>query len=140
MTVSIRRDGDIAIVTVDNPPVNALSQAVRQGLWDAVAALDAQPGVRGVVLACAGRTFIAGADVREFGQAAQPPHLPDVVARIESATKPWCAAIHGSALGGGLEVAMVAAGGSRMPRPDRACPRSRWASSPAPAGRSAPRV
>lgn len=104
--VSIARDGDIAIVTVNNPPVNALGQAVRQGLWDAVATLDADDSLRAVVLTCAGRTFIAGADVREFGKPPVEPHLPDVVARIEGAAKPWCAAIHGSALGGGFEVAM----------------------------------
>jgi len=106
MTVTIARQGEIAIVTVDNPPVNALSQALRQGLWDAVDTLDADPQVAAVVLACAGRTFIAGADVTEFGKPPQPPHLPDLVDRIEAAQKPWVAAIHGSALGGGFEVAM----------------------------------
>ncbi|WP_374833454.1 3-hydroxyacyl-CoA dehydrogenase NAD-binding domain-containing protein [Paenochrobactrum pullorum] len=106
MSVTIARDENIAIVTVDNPPVNALGQALRQGLWDAVEALDQDPQVEAVVLICAGRTFIAGADVREFGLSPQPPHLPDVVAKIENAQKPWIAAIHGSALGGGLEVAL----------------------------------
>lgn len=106
MSVTITRDENIAIVKVDNPPVNALGQALRQGLWDAVATLDQDPQVEAVVLICAGRTFIAGADVREFGLPPQPPHLPDVVAKIENAQKPWVAAIHGSALGGGLEVAL----------------------------------
>lgn len=106
MTVIIAREGAIAVVTVDNPPVNALSQALRQTLIEAVAALDADATVRAVVLLCAGRTFIAGADVSEFGKPPQPPHLPDVVASIEGAGKPWVAAIHGSALGGGLEVAL----------------------------------
>ncbi|MEF9602469.1 enoyl-CoA hydratase-related protein, partial [Paracoccus sp. PXZ] len=82
MTVTIARQGEIATVTVDNPPVNALSQALRQGLWDAVATLDADPQVAAVVLVCAGRTFIAGADVAEFGKPPQPPHLPDLVDRI----------------------------------------------------------
>lgn len=104
--LSLAREGAIAVVTVDNPPVNALSQALRQGLWDAVATLDADDGVRAVVLVCAGRTFIAGADVTEFGKPPQEPHLPDLVDRIEGAAKPWVAAIHGSALGGGFEVAM----------------------------------
>ena len=104
--VTIAHEGPIAIVTVDNPPVNALSQAVRQGLWDAVTTLDGDAGVTAVVLRCAGRTFIAGADVREFGKTPEPPHLPDLVAHIEAARKPWIAAIHGSALGGGLEVAL----------------------------------
>ena len=69
--------------------------------------LDADEAVDAVVLICAGRTFIAGADVTEFGKPPVPPHLPDVVARIESARKPWVAAIHGSALGGGFEVALA---------------------------------
>ncbi len=93
MTVAtITRDGDIAVVTVDNPPVNALGQALRQALWDAVETLDADPAVRAVVLICAGRTFIAGADVTEFGKPPVPPHLPDLVDRLEQATKPWIAA------------------------------------------------
>ena len=104
--VSIDRDGDIGVVIVDNPPVNALGQVLRQGLWDAVGTLDADPSIRAVVLICAGRTFIAGADVTEFGKPPVPPHLPDLVDRLEQATKPWIAAIHGSALGGGFEVAM----------------------------------
>lgn len=106
MTVSIDRDREVAIVTVDNPPVNALGQALRQALWDAVGTLDADATVRAVVLICAGRTFIAGADVTEFGKPPVPPHLPDLVDRLERAAKPWIAAIHGSALGGGFEVAM----------------------------------
>ncbi len=106
MTVTIAREGSIAVVTVDNPPVNALSQALRQALVEAVSELDADATVKAVVLICAGRTFIAGADVSEFGKPPQPPHLPDVVAAIEGTKKPWIAAIHGSALGGGLEVAL----------------------------------
>ena len=82
MTVSIQREGEIAIVTVDNPPVNALGQALRQSLWDAVGTLDADASVRAVVLICAGRTFIAGADVTEFGKPPVPPHLPDLVDRL----------------------------------------------------------
>jgi 3-hydroxyacyl-CoA dehydrogenase len=104
--ISIDRDGEVAVVTLDNPPVNALGQALRQGLWEAVGTLDADPSVRAVVLICAGRTFIAGADVTEFGRPPVPPHLPDLVDRLEQARKPWVAAIHGSALGGGFEVAM----------------------------------
>ncbi|HEV7306993.1 3-hydroxyacyl-CoA dehydrogenase NAD-binding domain-containing protein [Ensifer sp.] len=106
MIVAITRENAVAVVTIDNPPVNALSQAVRQGLVDAVLELDADSAVTAVVLICAGRTFIAGADVSEFGKPPLPPHLPDVVATIEGAKKPWVAAMHGSALGGGLEVAL----------------------------------
>ncbi|WP_151719649.1 3-hydroxyacyl-CoA dehydrogenase NAD-binding domain-containing protein [Gemmobacter serpentinus] len=104
--VTITRMGAIAIVTVDNPPVNALGLALRQGLWEAVDTLDADPDIAAAILICAGRTFIAGADVTEFGKPPVAPHLPDLVAHIEAAAKPWIAAIHGSALGGGLEIAM----------------------------------
>jgi len=106
MTVTVAREGAIAVVTIDNPPVNAASHAVRAGLLEAIRACDADPDVRAVVLTCAGRTFVAGADVKEFGQPPHPPILPDVVDAIEMAAKPWVAAIHGTALGGGLEIAM----------------------------------
>lgn len=106
MSVTISREGAIALVTVDNPPVNALGQPVRQGLFDAAEELDADPAISAIVLSCAGRTFMAGADVKEFGKPPLPPHLPDLVARIEASEKPWIAAIHGSALGGGFEVAL----------------------------------
>ncbi|MGX8013630.1 3-hydroxyacyl-CoA dehydrogenase NAD-binding domain-containing protein [Mesorhizobium sp. ORM8.1] len=107
MAVNVQKRSDgRAVVSVDNAPVNALSQAVREGLWAAAEALDADPDVTSVVLICAGRTFIAGADIAEFDTPPQPPHLPDMVARLERAAKPWVAAVHGSALGGGLEVAL----------------------------------
>ena len=107
MVVSRSTQADIAIITIDNPPVNATSQAVRQELLDALAQSEADDAVRAVVLHCAGRGFIAGADVREFGVPPVAPHLPDVLIAIERASKPWIAAIHGAALGGGLETAMV---------------------------------
>jgi 3-hydroxyacyl-CoA dehydrogenase len=106
MTVRFERHGRVALVTIDNPPVNALSQAVRQALIEAAEALDTDATVDAVVLTGAGRTFIAGADVNEFDMPPVPPHLPDVIARIEGAKKPWIAAINGAALGGGLEVAL----------------------------------
>lgn len=121
--VSIARDGGIAVVTLDNPPVNALSHAARRGLWDATQALDADASVDAVVLITAGRTFIAGADISEFGKPPQEPHLPDLVGRLERAGKPWIAAIHGAALGGGLEIALgcsyrIAAAGARLGLPE----------------------
>ncbi|WHA43341.1 3-hydroxyacyl-CoA dehydrogenase NAD-binding domain-containing protein [Agrobacterium larrymoorei] len=106
MTITTSREGAVAIVTIDNPPVNALSQGLRQALIETVRDLDGDAALDAVVLICAGRTFIAGADVSEFDKPPQPPHLPDVVDAIENAKKPWIAAIHGSALGGGLEIAL----------------------------------
>ncbi|MCR9123976.1 MAG: 3-hydroxyacyl-CoA dehydrogenase NAD-binding domain-containing protein [Phyllobacteriaceae bacterium] len=107
MAITLERDGDCAVVIIDNPPVNAASHAVRQGLMDAVTTCDADPAISAVILRCAGRTFVAGADIRELGQPPKEPHLPDVVSAIETADTPWIAAIHGTALGGGLELAMA---------------------------------
>ena len=99
------RDG-VALITVDNPPVNALSNAVRVGLSRSIGEAGADPAVQAIVIHCSGRTFIAGADIREFDKPMQEPFLPDVVALIEACEKPVIAAIHGTGLGGGLEVAM----------------------------------
>ncbi|SJZ92337.1 3-hydroxyacyl-CoA dehydrogenase NAD-binding domain-containing protein [Consotaella salsifontis] len=123
MAVTLEKDGSIAVVTVDSPPVNALSRDLRQELIDAAEAADADPDIEAVVLMGAGRAFIAGADVSEFDRLPEPPHLPDVVARIETAKKPWIAAIHGAALGGGMEVALgcrfrIAAPGTRLGFPE----------------------
>ena len=97
----------IAVLTLDSPPVNALSATVRAGIRDGVAQASADPAVQGIVLICAGKTFIAGADITEFGKPPVGPALQEVQALIEDAPKPVVAAIHGTALGGGLEVALV---------------------------------
>jgi len=105
--VKLERHDVIAVITVDSPPVNALSAAVRRGIFDSVKAAAADPQVQAIVLTCAGRTFIAGADITEFGKPPQSPGLNDVIAEIENCGKPVIAAIHGTALGGGLEVALA---------------------------------
>lgn len=97
---------NIGVITVDSPPVNALSQAVREGILDAVRQADGDE-TDAVVLRCAGRTFIAGADITEFGKPSKEPALPDVLSAIENARKPVIAAIHGTALGGGFETALA---------------------------------
>ncbi|WP_031554010.1 3-hydroxyacyl-CoA dehydrogenase NAD-binding domain-containing protein [Parvularcula oceani] len=104
--VSTRREGEILIVISDNPPVNALGHAVRKGLADAIGEASRDEGIKAVVIRCEGRTFFAGADITEFGKPLQEPGLPQVVDMIEKSAKPVVAAIHGTALGGGLEVAL----------------------------------
>jgi 3-hydroxyacyl-CoA dehydrogenase len=105
--ISTRKHGDVLIVLSNNPPVNALSTPVRQGLVDAIAEAEADEGVNAVVIACEGQTFFAGADITEFGKPPQMPWLPTIVDTIENCSKPVVAAIHGTALGGGLEVALA---------------------------------
>ncbi|MCK0126579.1 3-hydroxyacyl-CoA dehydrogenase NAD-binding domain-containing protein [Gelidibacter sp. F2691] len=107
MTVRLTRSGTVAIATIDNPPVNAASHAVRQGLWNILAECENDPTVQTVVLTCAGGSFVAGADIREFGKVPVTPVLPELLRAIEAAKKPWVAAMHGTALGGGLELAMA---------------------------------
>ena len=107
--VTLTRHDDVAVITVDNPPVNALSQPVRQGLVDAVSQLQGDDDLKAAVLICAGRTFIAGADIKEFGQPPKEPFLPDVVLILGRSVKPVVAAMHGTVLGGGFDESEVAA-------------------------------
>ncbi|MER9654505.1 3-hydroxyacyl-CoA dehydrogenase NAD-binding domain-containing protein [Mesorhizobium sp. M0152] len=121
--LKLSRDGDVAIVTIDNPPVNALSFHVREPLMQAVVSLRDDVSVAAIVIACAGRTFVAGADITEFGKPVQQPDLRAVVAMLETIAKPTVAAIHGTALGGGLELALgchfrVADAGARLGLPE----------------------
>ncbi|TPN76800.1 enoyl-CoA hydratase-related protein, partial [Mesorhizobium sp. B1-1-5] len=104
--VSVARDSDVAIVAIDNPPVNALSFHVREPLMHALAALRDDASVGAIVVACAGRTFVAGADITEFGKPVQQPELRAIIGTLETIAKPTVAAIHGTALGGGLELAL----------------------------------
>ncbi|MBW0144517.1 3-hydroxyacyl-CoA dehydrogenase NAD-binding domain-containing protein [Sphingomicrobium clamense] len=104
--ISSENHGDVRIIWSDNPPVNALGAAVRQGLVREIEAAEDDDSVKAVVIACKGRTFFAGADITEFGKPPVMPWLPTVVDRIEACEKPVVAAIHGTALGGGCEVAL----------------------------------
>src|ERR1043166_7273367 len=118
----MRRDGNVAIITIDNPPVNALRQAVRAGIKECVIAARDDAGVEAIILTGAGRTFVAGADITEFGKPPQPPGLMEVMSIIDDVKKPTTAAVHGTPLGGGLELTMgchfrVAAAGTRLGLP-----------------------
>ena len=121
--VSLTRDAGVAVIVIDNPPVNALSRDVRAVLVEALDEAVADDSVRAIVVACAGNTFCAGADIREFDLPPQPPHLTDVIQRFEDAGKPVVAALHGNALGGGCELAAgchyrVAARGTKIGLPE----------------------
>ncbi len=98
--------GRVGVIKIDSPPVNALSQPVREGIMRALQSAIDDQATQAIVLKCAGRTFIAGADIREFGKPPLPPFLPDVVAALEASPKLVVAAIHGTALGGGFEIAL----------------------------------
>ncbi len=104
--VRVEKDGDVAVIVIDNPPVNAGSTAVRRGLLDAIASVAADETVSAAVLIGAGNTFIAGSDIKEFDKPLLEPQLPAVIAVVESCPKPVVAAIHGAALGGGFELAL----------------------------------
>ena len=106
--VRYSREGEVALICIDNPPVNAIGQAVRAGLMDCINAFATDAGARVAVLYCAGRTFVAGADIREFGKPPTAPFLPDVIGNLEALDKPVLCVLHGTALGGGLELALGA--------------------------------
>ncbi|NOT41601.1 MAG: 3-hydroxyacyl-CoA dehydrogenase [Alphaproteobacteria bacterium] len=104
---TLTNDGDVAVLTLNSPPVNALSGPVREGIVNGVAKALSDKSVKALVLICEGKTFIAGADISEFGKAPTGPSLFDALNAIENASIPVVAAIHGTALGGGLEVALT---------------------------------
>ncbi|HMM51729.1 MAG TPA: enoyl-CoA hydratase/isomerase family protein, partial [Burkholderiaceae bacterium] len=117
--------GDVAVITMDNPPVNGLGLALRTGIVEGVRRAQADPAIRAIVLTGAGRAFSGGADIREFNtpKALAEPTLFSVIRTVEQCTKPVVAAIHSVAMGGGLELAMgchfrVAAPGAQIALPE----------------------
>jgi 3-hydroxyacyl-CoA dehydrogenase len=121
--VGLQKEGEIAVITVDNPPVNALKQVVRAGLLSTLTQARDDAATRAIVLVGAGRTFIAGADITEFSKPSQPPSLPEIIGLIENSPKPVIAAMHGTPLGGGLELTLachfrIAAPGTRLGLPE----------------------
>ncbi|MEO3388812.1 3-hydroxyacyl-CoA dehydrogenase NAD-binding domain-containing protein [Mesorhizobium sp. CAU 1741] len=122
-TVSLVRVGPVLVATVDNPPVNALSHSVRVGLVAALQRFEEDVDCKALVIRCDGRTFFAGADIREFGQPVKEPRLGELIDRLDRCDKPVIAAMHGTALGGGLEIALacsyrIAALDARMGLPE----------------------
>lgn len=121
--VRTERVDQVLVIWIDNPPINAGSQGVRQGVLDAIVQLSDDASLQAAVLMGAGSTFVAGSDLREFGQPLQEPQLPVVIAAIENCGKQVVAALHGAALGGGLDLALgcdarVAAPGTRLGLPE----------------------
>src|SRR3954451_12783820 len=119
----MRRDGNVAIITIDNPPVNALRHGVRKGILDNVVAARDDASIEAIILTGAGRTFVAGADITEFGKPPLAPSLIDVIATLDEVKKPTIAAVHGTPRGDGLELTMgchfrVAAAGTRLGLPE----------------------
>ncbi|MCG7505402.1 3-hydroxyacyl-CoA dehydrogenase NAD-binding domain-containing protein [Mesorhizobium retamae] len=122
-TVTLSRSGSVGVITIDNPPVNALSQEVRIGLLSALEQAELDPTLVGGVLRCAGRTFVAGADITEMDAPPSEPTLPTVADAFERSRLCWVAAMHGTALGGGLELALACCGrvaepGTRVGMPE----------------------
>src|SRR2546423_15177141 len=118
----MRRDGNVAIITVDNPPVNALRHGVRAGLAECFTQARDDASVEAIVLTGAGRTFVAGADITEFGKPSQPPGLMNVISLIDEIKKPTVAAVYGTPPRGGVELTMGghlrgAAAGTRLGLP-----------------------
>src|SRR5262245_50960890 len=104
--VRVERDGAIAVLIIDNPPVNASSVEVRRALLSSIRAVSSDTMIEAAVIIGAGPTFIAGSDIKEFGKPIEDPQLPEVIEAIAACPKPFVAAIHGAGLGGGFELAL----------------------------------
>src|SRR5260221_11656883 len=121
--VTLAMDGDVAVITVRNPPVNTITAAVREGLFTAVSSIRARAGVSAVVLVCEGRTFFSGADIGEFSGPPKEAEFRDLFRQIEQLPMPVVAGMHGVVLGGGLEMSLachyrVAVPGTRFGLPE----------------------
>lgn len=104
--ISIEHEGDIALLAIDNPPVNATSHEVRVGLQTAIRKLNAEKSAKVIAIYAKGRTFVAGADIKEFGKTPKEPHLPDLLNEVEQSEIPVISVMHGTALGGGFEIGL----------------------------------
>jgi len=133
------RDG-IAVITLNNPPVNSLGNALRAAIMEYLKKAEGDPAVKGAVLIGSAKAFSGGADIREFNKPREKPDLPELNDQQDAMTKPLVAAIGGFALGGGLELASPVTSASRCPSRSSGCPRSSSASFPARAARSACRA
>ena len=135
--VQLQRHGDLAVIEIDHPPVNALSNALRVDLLSALEAFIADPLLHAAVLACAGKTFVAGADIREFDHPPGPVSTADICRALDDSPKPVVAALHGTALGGGFELALACHARILSPDGRVGLPNPASASSPAAAAPSA---
>src|SRR5271165_1321431 len=121
--VTVSLDGDVAVITINNPPVNTITAAVREGLFTAIADIRAQPGIAAVVLVCEGSTFFSGADISEFAGPPKEAEYRDLFRQLEQLPVPVVAGMHGVVMGGGLEIALachyrVALPGTRFGLPE----------------------
>ena len=134
--------GNVAVITLDNPPVNGLGFDTRRDIADGVERAQADPAVKAIVLTGAGKAFSGGADIKEFGspKALAEPNLHSVIRLVEGSAKPVVAAINGTCMGGGLELSLACHYPSPHPRCRSRCPKSSSAWCPAPAARSACRA